>query len=159
MGFGLSDDDIDVARQMLDEKLLPIDLLLYVKQSFLEQAKAGRSAVVAQYADPASRAPRVDGDGRYLNRVRLAGVKFWLDGSMDNAFMSQPYTNNPPGNSEKTSAAWPWIPRRPWRPRWPPLGRATARWPATASATRRWTIFWLRSRRPMPPRARPITGR
>jgi predicted amidohydrolase YtcJ len=101
MGFGLSDDDIDVARQMLDEKLLPIDLLLYVKHSFLEQAKAGRSAVVAQYADPASRAPRVDGDGRYLNRVRLAGVKFWLDGSMDNAFMSQPYTNNPPGNTEK----------------------------------------------------------
>jgi predicted amidohydrolase YtcJ len=102
MGFGLSDDDIDVARQMLDEKLLPIDLLLYVKHSFLEQAKAGRSAVVAQYADPASRAPRVDGDGRYLNRVRLAGVKFWLDGSMDNAFMSQPYTNNPPGNTEKS---------------------------------------------------------
>jgi predicted amidohydrolase YtcJ len=101
MGFGLSDDDIDVARQMLDEKLLPIDLLLFVKHSFLEQAKAGRSAVIAQYADPASRAPRVDGDGRYLNRVRLAGVKFWMDGSMDNAFMSRPYTNNPPGNTEK----------------------------------------------------------
>jgi predicted amidohydrolase YtcJ len=101
MGFGLSDDDIDIARQMLDEKLLPIDLLLFVKHSFLEQAKAGRSAVVAQYADPASRAPRVDGDGRYLNRVRLAGLKFWLDGSMDNAYMSQPYTNNPPGNTEK----------------------------------------------------------
>jgi predicted amidohydrolase YtcJ len=101
MGFGLSDDDIDVARQMLDEKLLPIDLLLFVKHSFLEQAKAGRSAVVAQYADPASRAPRLDGDGRYLNRVRLAGLKFWLDGSMDNAYMSQPYTNNPPGNTEK----------------------------------------------------------
>jgi hypothetical protein len=86
----------------LHRQLLPIDLLLYVKHSFLEQAKAGRSAVVAQYADPASRAPRVDGDGRYLNRVRLAGVKFWLDGSMDNAFMSQPYTNNPPGNTENT---------------------------------------------------------
>ena len=101
MGFGLSDDDIDIGRQMLDEKLLPIDLLLFVKHSFLEQAKAGRSAVVAQYADPATRAPRLDGDGRYLNRVRLAGLKFWLDGSMDNAFMSQPYTNNPPGNTEK----------------------------------------------------------
>jgi len=101
MGFGLSDDDIDVARQMLDEKLLPIDLLLFVKHSFLEQAKAGRSAVVAQYADPASRAPRLDGDGRYLNRVRVAGLKFWLDGSMDNAYMSQPYTTNPPGNTEK----------------------------------------------------------
>ena len=101
MGFGLSDDDIDVARQMLNEKLLPIDLLLFVKHSFLEQAKAGRKAVMTQYADPASRAPRVDGDERYVNRVRLAGVKFWLDGSMDNAFMSQPYTNNPPGNTEK----------------------------------------------------------
>jgi predicted amidohydrolase YtcJ len=101
MGFGLSDDDIDVARQMLNEKLLPIDLLLFVKHSFLEQAKAGRKAVMTQYANPASRAPRVDGDERYVNRVRLAGVKFWLDGSMDNAFMSQPYTNNPPGNTEK----------------------------------------------------------
>jgi predicted amidohydrolase YtcJ len=101
MGFGLSDDDIDVARQMLDEKLLPIDLLLFVKHSFLERAKAGRSAVVAQYADPASRAPRPDGDGRYINRVRLAGLKFWLDGSMDNAYMSQPYSTNPPGNTEK----------------------------------------------------------
>jgi predicted amidohydrolase YtcJ len=101
MGFGLSDDDIDVARQMLDEKLLPIDLLLFVKHSFLEQAKAGRRAVMTRYADPASRAPRVDGDERYVNRVRLAGVKFWLDGSMDNAFMSQPFTNNPPGITEK----------------------------------------------------------
>jgi len=101
MGFGLSDDDIDVVRQMLDEKLLPIDLLLYVKHSFLEQAKAGRSAVMAQYADPAARAPRLDGDGRYLNRVRLAGAKFWMDGSMDNAYMSQPYSHNPPGNNQK----------------------------------------------------------
>ena len=101
MGFGLSDDDIDVARQLLDEKLLPIDLLLYAKQSFLEQVKAGRKAVLAQYADPASRALRLDGDTRYLNRVRLAGVKFWMDGSMDNAFMSQPYSNTPPGNTEK----------------------------------------------------------
>jgi len=101
MGFGLSDDDIDVVRQMLDERLLPIDLLLFVKQSFLAQAKVGRNAVMAQYADPASRAPRADGDSRYLNRVRLAGVKFWMDGSMDNAYMSQPYTNNPPGNTEK----------------------------------------------------------
>jgi predicted amidohydrolase YtcJ len=107
MGFGLSDDDIDVARQIIDDRLLSIDLLLYVKHSFLEQAKAGRRAVMAQYADPAARALRVDGDGRYLNRVRLAGVKFWMDGSMDNAFMSQPYSHNPPGNSEKNFRGLP----------------------------------------------------
>ncbi len=101
MGLGLSDDDLDVARQIIDERLLSIDLLLYVKHSFIDQVKASRSAVLAQYADPASRSARVDGDSRYLNRVRLAGMKFWMDGSLDNAFMSQPYSHNPPGNTEK----------------------------------------------------------
>jgi predicted amidohydrolase YtcJ len=44
---------------------------------------------------------RPDLERRYINRVRLAGVKFWLDGSIDTAFMSQPFTKNPPGVTTK----------------------------------------------------------
>jgi len=36
-------------------------------------------------------------DRRYVNRVRLGGIKFWLDGSIPTAWMSQPYAVNPPG--------------------------------------------------------------
>ena len=42
---------------------------------------------------------RPDLDKRYINRVRLGGVKFWLDGSTDTAWFTQPYTNNPPGKT------------------------------------------------------------
>jgi predicted amidohydrolase YtcJ len=34
-----------------------------------------------------------------VNRVRLGGVKFWLDGSLDTAWFTQPYTQNPPGKA------------------------------------------------------------
>ena len=40
---------------------------------------------------------RPDLDKRYVNRVRLGGIKFWLDGSIPTAWMSQPYAVNPPG--------------------------------------------------------------
>ncbi|MFN5696322.1 MAG: amidohydrolase, partial [Cyanobacteriota bacterium] len=40
---------------------------------------------------------RPDLDKRYVNRVRLGGIKFWLDGSIPTAWMSQPYTSPPPG--------------------------------------------------------------
>ncbi|MFM7286290.1 MAG: amidohydrolase family protein [Cyanobium sp.] len=40
---------------------------------------------------------RPDLDRRYVNRVRLGGIKFWLDGSIPTAWMSQPYAVNPPG--------------------------------------------------------------
>jgi predicted amidohydrolase YtcJ len=42
-------------------------------------------------------AERPDLDKRYINRVRLGGVKFWLDGSLDTAWFTEPYTVNPPG--------------------------------------------------------------
>jgi len=37
---------------------------------------------------------RADLDKRYVNRVRLGGIKFWLDGSLDTAWMTQPYATN-----------------------------------------------------------------
>jgi predicted amidohydrolase YtcJ len=40
---------------------------------------------------------RPDLDKRYVNRVRLGGIKFWLDGSLPTAWMSQPYASPPPG--------------------------------------------------------------
>lgn len=45
------------------------------------------------------RAARVDLDRRYVNRVRLGGIKFWLDGSLATAWFTQPYATNPPGKT------------------------------------------------------------
>ena len=45
------------------------------------------------------RAARTDLDRRYVNRVRLGGIKFWLDGSLDTAWFTQPYSTNPPGKT------------------------------------------------------------
>jgi predicted amidohydrolase YtcJ len=44
-------------------------------------------------------AARPDLDKRYINRVRLGGIKFWLDGSVPTAWFTQPYTTNPPDKS------------------------------------------------------------
>ena len=59
--------------------------------------------VAREYATPESDdanrllATRPDLQQRYLHRVRLGGIKFWLDGSIDTSFMSSPFTKNPPG--------------------------------------------------------------
>ncbi|MFM7411617.1 MAG: amidohydrolase, partial [Planctomycetota bacterium] len=45
------------------------------------------------------RAARADLDQRYVNRVRLGGIKFWLDGSLDTAWFTTPYATNPPGKT------------------------------------------------------------
>jgi predicted amidohydrolase YtcJ len=45
------------------------------------------------------RAARTDLDKRYVNRVRLGGIKFWLDGSIDTAWFTKPYATNPPGKT------------------------------------------------------------
>jgi predicted amidohydrolase YtcJ len=107
MGLGLSGDDIDIARTLIDEQLMPIDLVMFAKYAESERI------IDAAYQIQKSRLPagtdtatallsvRPDLDRRYINRVRLAGVKFWLDGSIDTAFMSQPFTKNPPGVTTK----------------------------------------------------------
>jgi predicted amidohydrolase YtcJ len=124
-GLGLGDDDIDIVKNAIDKKLLKIDLYICAKDTVAGTAIDAGRAVAAEYAtaetsdDAVARqdliaaqgtsAPgdtagkllqaRPDLDKRYINRVRLGGVKFWLDGSTDTAWFTEPYTNNPPGKT------------------------------------------------------------
>jgi predicted amidohydrolase YtcJ len=103
LGLGLSGDDIPIARTIVNEQLLPIDLVVFAKAASADRIIDAAYQIVQDRsqpnADTASEllAVRPDLDKRYINRVRLAGVKFWLDGSIDTMFMSQPFTTNPPG--------------------------------------------------------------
>jgi len=107
MGLGLSADDIQIARTVIDEQLMPIDLVMFAKyaqsERIIDAAYQIQRSRLPAGADTSSAllAMRPDLDRRYINRLRLAGVKFWLDGSIDTAFMSQPFTKNPPGVTAK----------------------------------------------------------
>ncbi len=104
-GLGLGNDDIAIVLEAIDNHLLPIDLYLAAKDSALDDTLAAAYSVASQYDPQAGgiveklRAARPDLDRRYVNRVRLGGVKFWLDGSLDTAWFTQPYTQNPPGKA------------------------------------------------------------
>ncbi|WP_395685404.1 amidohydrolase [Aestuariivirga sp.] len=124
-GLGLGDDDVDIVRNAIDKNLLKIDLYVCAKDSVADKVIDAGRAVAAEYADAevadrsiaqqdliaatGATAPgdtarkllqlRPDLDKRYINRVRLGGIKFWLDGSIDTAWFTQPYTNNPPGKT------------------------------------------------------------
>ena len=104
-GLGLGNDDIGIVVNAIDENLLPIDLYVAAKDSALDDTLAAAYGVATQYNPQADgtleklRAARADLDRRYVNRVRLGGVKFWLDGSLDTAWFTQPYTQNPPGKT------------------------------------------------------------
>lgn len=104
-GLGLGNDDIGIVLNAIDKQLLPIDLYLAAKDSALDDTLAASYAVASQSNPNAGgvveklRAARPDLDRRYVNRVRLGGVKFWLDGSLDTAWFTQPYTQNPPGKT------------------------------------------------------------
>jgi predicted amidohydrolase YtcJ len=123
-GVGLGSDDIDLVRNAIDKRLLTLDLYICAKDSNVEAMAGAAAKVVADYgrltpggdgdfrrqegivsdasggqADTSGRLLqlRPDLDKRYVNRVRLGGIKFWLDGSIPTAWMSQPYAVNPPG--------------------------------------------------------------
>jgi predicted amidohydrolase YtcJ len=125
-GVGLGNDDIEIVRNAIDRKLLNIDLYICAKDSALDAALSTAKNVTRDYGlqdveggDVASRQEaivdqartpngqgvtklldaRPDLDRRYVNRVRLGGVKFWLDGSLDTAWFTKPYTVNPPGKT------------------------------------------------------------
>jgi predicted amidohydrolase YtcJ len=124
-GLGLGDDDADIVRNAIDKQLLKIDLYICAKDSVadtvIETARAVRGEyasamsdgddatgrqdlIAAQGTSPGNPAPKLlaerpDLDKRYINRVRLGGIKFWLDGSLDTAWFTEPYTNNPPGKT------------------------------------------------------------
>jgi predicted amidohydrolase YtcJ len=104
-GLGLGNDDVAIVLNAIDRKLLPIDLYVAAKDSSVDDALAAAYGVASAYAAKPDgtleklRAARPDLDTRYVNRVRLGGIKFWLDGSLDTAWFTQPYTANPPGKT------------------------------------------------------------
>ncbi|MFM7236617.1 MAG: amidohydrolase [Cyanobium sp.] len=123
-GVGLGSDDISLVRNAIDKRLLSVDLYLCAKDSHVDAMATAAAKVVKDYgrvnpaadaqfqrqeqlvSDAAARPANTTGlllqlrpdlDKRYVNRVRLGGIKFWLDGSIPTAWMSQPYAVNPPG--------------------------------------------------------------
>jgi len=106
-GLGLGSDDIGIVLNAIEKKLLPIDLYVAAKDSTVDNALAAAYQVgevvkeAGQEGSVAKQllASRPDLDTRYVNRVRLGGVKFWLDGSLDTAWMQEPYAANPPGKT------------------------------------------------------------
>lgn len=102
-GLGLGNDDIAIVRHAIDNQLLPIDLFIAAKDSATDETIHAAYTVASEYnRNPEGTsqkllAERPDLDKRYINRVRLGGVKFWLDGSLDTAWFTEPYTVNPPG--------------------------------------------------------------
>lgn len=104
-GLGLGSDDIQIVLHAIDKRLLPIDLSIAAKDSAVDDTLSAAYGVATAY-NPAPdgtleklRAARADLDRRYVNRVRLGGVKFWLDGSLDTAWFTKPYASNPPGKT------------------------------------------------------------
>jgi len=104
-GLGLGSDDIQVVLNAIDKTLLPIDLYIAAKDSTVDDTLTAAYGVASAYNPKPDgtleklRAARVDLDRRYVNRVRLGGIKFWLDGSLDTAWFTKPYTTNPPGKT------------------------------------------------------------
>ena len=91
-GLGLGSDDIEVVVNAIDKNLLPIDLYIAAKDSTVDDTLAAAYGVASAYNPKPDGtlenlcAARTDLDKRYVNRVRLGGIKFWLDGSIDAAF-------------------------------------------------------------------------
>lgn len=104
-GLGLGSDDIQVVVNAIDKRLLPIDLYIAAKDSTVDDTLTAAYGVASAYNPKADgtleklRAARADLDQRYVNRVRLGGIKFWLDGSLDTAWFTTPYATNPPGKT------------------------------------------------------------
>jgi hypothetical protein len=104
-GLGLGNDDVDLVLNAIEKRLLPIDLYVCAKDSITDQVLDAAYGVSRAYSTEETGsakkllAKRPDLDKRYINRVRMGGVKYWLDGSLDTAWFTQPYTTNPPGKT------------------------------------------------------------
>jgi len=104
-GLGLGNDDIGIVVNAIDKRLMPIDLYVAAKDSAVDDTITAAYTVASQYNPKPNGtrekllADRPDLDKRYINRVRLGGIKFWLDGSVDTAWFTQPYTTNPSGKT------------------------------------------------------------
>jgi len=99
----LGADDIDIVRNAIEHQLLPIDLVVFARESATEAVTQEAYSVTQQYsAAPEAGAEKLlasrpNMEQRYINRVRLGGIKIWLDGNPVMAWMSEPFRNPPPG--------------------------------------------------------------
>jgi predicted amidohydrolase YtcJ len=106
-GLGLGSDDIALVRNAIDKNLLPIDLYIAAKDTATDDTINAAYSIASEYnKHPEGTslkllAERPDLDKRYINRVRLGGIKFWLDGSPDSCWMTKPFAVNPPGKEGK----------------------------------------------------------
>ena len=104
-GLGLGADDIALVRNAIDKNLLPIDLYIAAKDTATDDTINAAYSIASEYnKHPEGTslkllAERPDLDKRYINRVRLGGIKFWLDGSPDSCWMTKPFAVNPPGKT------------------------------------------------------------
>jgi predicted amidohydrolase YtcJ len=102
-GLGLGADDISIVENAIEKKILPIDLVVFSKESATDDVVNAAYGVSESYAPKSTGnatkllSNRVDLDKRYINRVRLGGIKFWLDGNPVLAWMSEAYATPPPG--------------------------------------------------------------
>jgi len=108
-GLGLGADDIPIVRNAIDKNILPIDLYICAKDTATDDAVNAAYSIGTEYnarPDGTSKkllALRPDLDKRYINRVRLGGIKYWLDGGPDTAWFAKPYAVNPPGKTGEYS--------------------------------------------------------
>jgi predicted amidohydrolase YtcJ len=102
-GLGLGADDISIVENAIEKNILPIDLVVFSKESVTDDVVNAAYGVSESYSSTATGnatkllSDRVDLDKRYINRVRLGGIKFWLDGNPVLAWMSEAYATPPPG--------------------------------------------------------------
>jgi len=102
-GLGLGADDISIVENAIEKKILPIDLVVFSKESSTDDVVNTAYGIAESYSSKSTGnatkllSDRVDLDKRYINRVRLGGIKLWLDGNPVLAWMSEAYATPPPG--------------------------------------------------------------
>jgi predicted amidohydrolase YtcJ len=102
-GLGLGADDISIVENAIEKKILPIDLVVFSKESATDDVVNTAYGISEAYSSKSTGSAskllsdRVDLDKRYINRVRLGGIKLWLDGNPVLAWMSEAYATPPPG--------------------------------------------------------------
>ena len=102
-GLGLGADDISIVENAIEKKILPIDLVVFSKESATDDVVNTAYGISEAYSSKSTGSAskllsdRVDLDKRYINRVRLGGIKLWLAGNPVLAWMSEAYATPPPG--------------------------------------------------------------
>ena len=77
-GAGLTPDDASFIKLLVDEKMLPVDMVVVVKASYVPAAEAASKEIMEKYNRKAQENFVPGQIPRYLNRVRIQGIKFWV---------------------------------------------------------------------------------